>query len=296
MPSGLTEGEVLSDELRLRLEEALKQAGRNKPELDVAEGLMSFCGFGVKKDVAEALRKWEVKAQAGKSYASLMLFAFYSGFLGEPKDEVKAQRYLTEIEHNGSPEVQSQFAVSYYQPDGFGFLKNDAKAEQLWLRSASQGWVPSYAMLAFFYIGHMKYDEAVRWLELGHAAGDAYSRQLLGYLCLWIPGKHANAERGVQLLKTAAGEKFLRAHYFLGLAYLNGTGVKQDLGESLRWFRIAADKGHADSQEAVANAYELGLGVSADLNQATEWRKKAATGGSVIAKSKLSVLNGTANQ
>ena len=39
----------------------------------------------------------------------------------------------------------------------------------------------------------------------------------------------------------------------LGFMYRNGEGVPQDYGEALRWYRLAADQGHASAQVSLGS-------------------------------------------
>ncbi len=41
------------------------------------------------------------------------------------------------------------------------------------------------------------------------------------------------------------------AMFNLGVCYDNGEGVAKDLKEAVRWYRAAADKGHADAKKAL---------------------------------------------
>ena len=59
--------------------------------------------------------------------------------------------------------------------------------------------------------------------------------------------------------------------------YANGEGVVEDDAEAVRWYRLAADQGHADAQ------YNLGLmyakGVPEDDAEAVRWYRLAADQG-----------------
>ena len=48
--------------------------------------------------------------------------------------------------------------------------------------------------------------------------------------------------------KPLADQGHAYAQYYLGLMYANGEGVPEDDAEAVRWFRLAADQGHADAQ------------------------------------------------
>lgn len=72
----------------------------------------------------------------------------------------------------------------------------------------------------------------------------------------------------------------LEAQYIVGRLYEKGNGVSLDLKTAFKWYKRAADKGHASSARRVAAAYYWGLGgVSKDDEKAFEWFKRAAEGG-----------------
>ena len=66
----------------------------------------------------------------------------------------------------------------------------------------------------------------------------------------------------------------------VGLAYqVNYLGVEQDFKKSTRWFRLAANQGHALAQRLLAQSYLHGLGVERNLDNAKERFKAAAEKG-----------------
>ena len=67
--------------------------------------------------------------------------------------------------------------------------------------------------------------------------------------------------------------------YDLGLAYLNGNGVRMNQAWAFKWFLKAADQGHAAAQYKVACAYEEGRGVDKDYAESLKWCRKAAEQG-----------------
>ena len=57
--------------------------------------------------------------------------------------------------------------------------------------------------------------------------------------------------------------------------YENGIGVKKDNDEAVKWYREAAEQGHADAQYNLGYMYEKGLGVKKDKAEAEKWFRKA---------------------
>jgi len=108
----------------------------------------------------------------------------------------------------------------------------------------------------------------------------------------------------------------------LGLCYLNGDGVPQDMKKAAYWNLKAAEQGHAKAQSGIGDvyremgdidkamywwskaaeqgdasgqynlgvSYEMGWGVSKDREKAVNWWKKAAAQGHEDAKFNLETL------
>ena len=54
------------------------------------------------------------------------------------------------------------------------------------------------------------------------------------------------------------------AQFLEGKKYANGDGVLEDKEEALKWFRLAAEQGHAEAQLSVGFRYVFGRGVAKD--------------------------------
>ncbi len=67
-----------------------------------------------------------------------------------------------------------------------------------------------------------------------------------------------------------------KAQLNLGEMYTAGEGVPQDHAEAVRWYRLAANQGHAEAQAKLGSAYILGRGVAQDDVQAYMWLNLAA--------------------
>ena len=65
----------------------------------------------------------------------------------------------------------------------------------------------------------------------------------------------------------------------MGYCYREGEGVTKDLVEAARWYRKAADQGHADAQFTLGHRYYKGEGVAKDLVEAARWYRKAGEQG-----------------
>lgn len=99
------------------------------------------------------------------------------------------------------------------------------------------------------------------------------------------------AQVGPMSLRMAAANGDPSAEFAVAIRLADGTGVKQDLSEALRWYQRSAARGFAQSQYRVATFYERGLGVKQDNARAKIWYQRAAENGNVKAMHNLAVLN-----
>ena len=71
-----------------------------------------------------------------------------------------------------------------------------------------------------------------------------------------------------------------------------GRGVEKDLKEAAKWYRKAAEQGHAYGQYNLGDMYENGKGVEKDRDEARKWYGKAAAQGHEEAGKRLKALDG----
>ena len=72
--------------------------------------------------------------------------------------------------------------------------------------------------------------------------------------------------------------------------YDEGLGVTEDDAEAVKWYRKAADQGHASAQYNLGLMYQYGKGVPENKSEALKWYRKAAAQGHEKAQNKLKEL------
>ncbi|TCJ87307.1 tetratricopeptide repeat protein [Cocleimonas flava] len=84
-----------------------------------------------------------------------------------------------------------------------------------------------------------------------------------------------------KMIETPTEDQQLSAtrQFEIGLRYEHGTGIEKNLKQAVKWYRRAAEQGHAKAQFNLASMYESGEGVEKDLKLALKWYKKAAEQG-----------------
>lgn len=99
----------------------------------------------------------------------------------------------------------------------------------------------------------------VTWSMMRHSAEE------------WQQAVAAGKLERLNVRKLSASEQFER-----GLKARDGDGVVQSYATAARWFRLAADQGHAQAQFELARLLQLGIGVPPDPEEARRYVEQAA--------------------
>ena len=103
----------------------------------------------------------------------------------------------------------------------------------------------------------------------------------------WKVGDYPTA---VSLWRHLAERGYPEAQYVLGVAYVEGKGVRHDLKMGVSWFLKAANQGHLNSMSNVGSAYWNGRGVTQSFSEAVFWWRKAAHLGEPQSQSNLAYV------
>lgn len=94
-------------------------------------------------------------------------------------------------------------------------------------------------------------------------------------------------EESVKWYRKAAECGHADAQFNLGLCYRDGYGVDEDMEEAAKWHRKAAEQGHEGAQIRIAFCYRFGLGVERDRREMVKWYQKCANLGNPEAQWRL---------
>ena len=111
------------------------------------------------------------------------------------------------------------------------------------------------------------------------------------------PGKRTSSTpESTDIPETAQPECEVAAYgdphllFAMGAKYAIGEGVPEDKVEAAKWFRKAAEQGHADAQHILAVMYGTGEGVPIDNAEAVKWYRMAAEQGDAAAQNNLRLM------
>lgn len=102
-----------------------------------------------------------------------------------------------------------------------------------------------------------------------------------------MPQDGAEAVRWYRL---AADQGHAQAESDLGIAYALGRGVPRDYDAALRYFRLSAKQGYMPALTNLGLMYLRGQGIPADIVEARKWFVLAAAGGDPNGADNLSKL------
>ena len=94
----------------------------------------------------------------------------------------------------------------------------------------------------------------------------------------------------VKWYRKAAEQGHARAQNNLSWMYAHGEGVPQDYAEAVKWSRKAADQGHPGAQNRLGVMYDNGQGVPQDDTEAVKWYRLAAEQGNADAQHNLGMM------
>ncbi len=228
------------------------------------------------KDAAKS-QQWYLRAAEGGDVAAQKHVAdMYMYGLGAPEDLALGVKWLGKAASQGDAGAQASLGTAY--EDAKGVPRDRVLAHLL----------KSLYAAARTAKGDHEYDSHLaRYAEQLSPDQLAESKQLAAQ---WKPGTALPTTSATgrklpsQWYRNAAAAGDVNAAYRLGLIYKKGYEDGQDEGQAVEWLRRAAEKGHADAQQALSEMYTFGRAVPEDYVLAYMLSNLAANGGNDSAK------------
>ena len=103
----------------------------------------------------------------------------------------------------------------------------------------------------------------------------------------------APTKEAVKWYRLAAEQGHANAQFSLGVMYDNGKGVPQDYKEAVKWLRLAASQGYANAQFGLGVMYDNGQGVPKSMVVAYAFYNLSAANDSSDANKEAAVNRGS---
>ena len=202
----------------------------------------------------------------------------------------------------GDPEASAIMGLLYQT--GQGVARNEEETARWFRRAAELDDCAGQYHLGLLYLqgkGVPKnIDEAAHWLRRAEAHSATVQRRSFRSLYRALPPtmrrialRGAGGTPGDEEMEALRNAEAAQASYLQGMAYVEGDGVPVDPGLAMRFFDVAADRGHTEAQYAMGRAYLQGVGTSRDLVKAAQWLAIAAASGHDGAEQDLQALEAT---
>jgi hypothetical protein len=158
---------------------------------------------------------------------------------------------------------------------------------RLWQPWIEQGDAEAEFQLAYYYLGCTPADDDATCERMNSLLRDAAAKDHPDAICFLasrLPGPRETNPEYERLLLRAGGLGSVMAQRSLGVMYATGdwSGPK-DLVEAARWYRLAAEKGSADSQYDLGFMLLLGEGEPKNTAEGLLWLERAGELGEIAA-------------
>ena len=273
--------------------EIQKRAMSDDPEAQYELGGAYAAGCGVLQDSKKSAHWYQKSADNGYIFGVAAMGLLYQQGIGVPKDEARSQELLSkavpqifEIAKNGDRDAQNWLGYMYYT--GEGAKKDLRKAIEWHKKAAEQNKASAIANLCHIYAGTNNiagipdFKESVKYaikasnltsVKPTHVSIIGGMDYFLGECFRTGQGVEKNMSKAIEFHKKASKVNIIQSHYILGAIYQNGeVNSKVDSKEAAKWFSIAANQGHLESQaQLIALFFSGGNGLKKNMKGAFKW-------------------------
>lgn len=287
--AGVLNGRIDVDQRQRVLQHLQQQSQEHK---DAAAktllGLAYFYGWYVKQNETMAYRYWDEAAKAQHPDAMCMIAALYfEQYIVENEPEKAFEMYQQALDIDPQ-HLQAQMGLALCYMSSVGTIKDTHQATRIIQASVKQHWhfeasseadliysVGRFYSLPEYPLPHR--DKAIHYLNQAVAKG---SKDAAWYLYQAFTGVYPifeeNEELAKRYLHQAAQLGHAQAQAQLGLMYLTGETVEQDLNLGLKYLQQSAAHMNSTALNALGEAYEHGSGVDPDIQQSIRYYTQAA--------------------
>ncbi|MEL7091495.1 MAG: tetratricopeptide repeat protein [Pseudomonadota bacterium] len=236
---------------------------------------------GAAKDPALAVRYFQQAAALGHAEAKHLLGLMYKDGRGVEQNLDLAATWLGAAAVEGHGPAMYQLTLLPGTPP---------ETAARWLQEAAAAGVPEaqFDVAVSLQRSGDDIDSVVTLLTRAAARGFTPAQRMLGTLYLTgATGLAQDAKLAEAWLQQAVRGQDLTAALNLGLAYLSGSVIPQDLEQARNFLEIASDNGAHQGSFALGAAFEAGRYADADMVGAVDYYKLAVGQGSDRAAARL---------
>mgnify|MGYP001076656384 FL=1 len=208
-------------------------------------------------DMVNAFKRFSLAAEEGNTEAQYNLAVMYHEGKVVPKNIGKAIFWYTKAADKGHPYAQYNLGAIYGTEEE---VQDYDRSIHYFNLAAKQEYTQAQLALGGIYLKKGNFDEAIFWYERAIENGSTDPANMLELLY--------KAKEEFYNFIIDAEEGNIEAQYQLGVAYEEGRATPKNITEAIRWYVIAAKKGHHKAKIKLQNISQkivAAFGVSAKL-------------------------------
>ncbi|WP_180181407.1 tetratricopeptide repeat protein [Acinetobacter sp. YH01021] len=287
--AGVLQGRIDTDQRQRVFQHLLQQSKEHADaQAKTLIGLAYFHGWYVDKNETMAFRYWSEAANSQHTPALCMIAALYFEQHLVANEPQKAFELYQAAYQLSPDDVSARMGLALCYLNGVGTVKDIAKATQMIQSAAQHYWqIVAQSEADLIYIVGWFYslaeyplptrDKAVQYLNQAVAKG---SKEAAWFLYQALSGIYPvfvnNLELANRYLHQAAQLGHAQAQAELGLKYLEGQQIAQDIALGLSYLQKAAAQQNGVALNALGEACEQGQGVESNIEQAVQYYQQAA--------------------
>ena len=248
-----------------------KFAKQGNPEAQFDMGYCYESGDGVTHNYEKAIKWYKLSAEQGNEYSQYRLGELSRlGIINMINDEDAAKLFKMSADQ-GCAQAQCSLGVCYL--NGIGVAKNDIEAIKLIKMSAEQEYIDACLILGWLYFYgrgvNKNVEEAISWYRKAAIQGDPQAQYKLIECYLYGRGTSKNIEEAKKWFEAYhEGCEDPYEKYWIGFPWDDEKSV-------VKWFSKLAEQGDSNAQYHLGLCYLLGYGIDNNVDEAVKWLRKA---------------------
>ena len=179
-----------------------------------------------------------------------------------------------------SKDKNAQYLIGLMYFQGLGVRRDLDLAIGYLQQATDQGHEYARLLLGVSLNAKGEFSESAKHLQWAADKNEASAQYLLGMMYVGGRGVPQDINKALQLFRAAHDQNYTAATTKLAQFYYGGLGgLKKNPLEAARLFRLAAEKGEHQAQLLLGEALYNGEGVAANPTEAVSWFIKAANAG-----------------
>lgn len=247
------------------------------PQEEYELGLAFYKGEGQEKNIGEAIKHFEIAANAGNLEAMHKLGVLHSKE-EQYRDIDVAIDWFSKASNLGFAKSTCNLGKLHYYKK---YERIDyEKALAFFKQASEQGFAEAaYLIGDAYYFGEkvqQDYSKALSFLTIAAKGGNKDALSLLGEAYYYGNGAPIDYSKAFQYWLSASDAGIAQDSFIVAEMLENGEGVEMDVAKALDFYKLAAEGGYAPAMHAVGRFYYEGTVVDVDYAEALKWYLKAA--------------------